>query len=60
MDRPRLGPLGKTRVELRLPPQVATMLYDCATEWHVSLSEAGARLIELGNIARTEELRPIE
>lgn len=48
MERPQLGPPGKLRVELRLPPRVAEVLYLSAQEWHVSLSEAGARLILSG------------
>ena len=48
MVRPHLGPRERMRVELRLAPQVAEMLYDSAQEWDVSLSEAGARLIQMG------------
>lgn len=60
MDRPHLGPRGRLRVELRLPPQVAEMLYDSAREWHVSLSEAGARLIELGRGRAHDEPKHID
>lgn len=48
MGRPHLGPRERLRVELRLSRQIAEMLYDSAQEWDVSLSEAGARLIQLG------------
>jgi hypothetical protein len=48
MGRPHLGPRERLRVELRLSPQIAEMLYDSAQQWDVSLSEAGARLIQLG------------
>lgn len=49
MSRPRVHPRERVRVELRLPPQIAQMLYDSARQWDVSLSEAGARLIQLGH-----------
>lgn len=49
MDRPRTKPQERIRVELRLPPQVAELLYDSAQHWHVSLSEAGSRLIQTGH-----------
>jgi hypothetical protein len=48
MGRPQLGPRERLRVELRLSPEIAEMLYDSAQQWNVSLSEAGARLIQLG------------
>lgn len=60
VKRPELGPLEKLRVELRLPPQIAEMLYDSAQEWHVSLSEAGARLIERGHAHGREESKSVE
>jgi hypothetical protein len=42
-------------VELRLSPQIAEMLYDSAQQWDVSLSEAGARLIQLGYAYNEDE-----
>lgn len=48
MRRPHLGPRDRVRVEFRLPRAVAEAAYHCAGEWDVSLSEAGARLIESG------------
>lgn len=47
-ERPHLVPRDRVRVEFRLPPAVAETAYRCAREWNVSLSEAGARLIESG------------
>ena len=46
--RPRLRPRDIVRVELRLPQRAAEVLYWCAQDWNVSLSAAGAKLIELG------------
>src|SRR5690625_312866 len=46
--RPRLRPRDIVRVELRLPQRAAEVLYWCAQDWNVSLSTAGAKLIELG------------
>lgn len=48
MNRPKLGPRDRVRVELRLPRAVAEAIYRCAREWNMSLSEAGSRLIESG------------
>lgn len=48
MDRPELGVRDRVRVEFRLPRASAEAAYRCAREWNVSLSEAGARLIDLG------------
>ncbi len=48
MERPHLVPRDRVRVEFRLPPAVAETAYRCARQWNVSLSEAGARLIESG------------
>lgn len=50
MDRPRLAGRRRIRVELRLPSGAADVLYRLADVWDVSLSDAGARLIELGCI----------
>jgi hypothetical protein len=55
MDRPQLRPVDKLRVELRLPPRVAELLYLSAREWNVSLSEAGARLILSGSTHETDQ-----
>ncbi len=46
MDRPSLGRVDRVRVELRLPPATARALYEYATGRAVSLSGAGAELIE--------------
>jgi hypothetical protein len=46
--RPELGKRERVRVELRLPQASAEALYQCARDWNLSLSEAGARLIDLG------------
>lgn len=48
MGRLHRVPRERVRVELRLAPQIAEMLYDSAREWDVSLSEAGTRLILAG------------
>lgn len=48
MARPALGVRDRVRVEFRLPRATAEAAYQCAREWNVSLSEAGARLIDLG------------
>lgn len=48
MDRPHTRVRERVRVELRLPPHVAQMIYDRAQHWDVSLSEAGSRLIQIG------------
>jgi len=48
MARPELGVRDRVRVEFRLPRASAEAAYQCAREWNVSLSEAGARLIDLG------------
>lgn len=45
--RPRLSRPDRVRVELRLPRACAESAYRCAREWDVSLSEAGARLIDM-------------
>lgn len=49
MDRPHNRVRERVRVELRLPPHVAQMIYDRAQHWDVSLSEAGSRLIRIGH-----------
>lgn len=49
MDRPPTRVRERVRVELRLPPHVAQMIYDRAQHWDVSLSEAGSRLIQIGH-----------
>lgn len=49
MDRPHNRVRQRVRVELRLQPHVAQMLYDRALHWDVSLSEAGSRLIQIGH-----------
>jgi hypothetical protein len=52
MNRPELGTRDRVRVEFRLPRATAGAVYRCARRWDVSLSEAGARLIE----SRLEQL----
>lgn len=61
MDRPELGVRDRMRVEFRLPRASAEAAYQCAREWNVSLSEAGARLIDLGyeQIARSATISEI-
>ncbi|MYV30873.1 hypothetical protein GQ649_27040 [Rhodococcus sp. DSM 6344] len=48
MDRPRLSSVERVRVELRLPPSTARALYRYAADSGVTLSQAGAKLIESG------------
>ncbi|PEG35235.1 hypothetical protein CQY20_22425 [Mycolicibacterium agri] len=52
MDRPQTRLRERIRVELRLPPHVAEMIYESAQHWDVSLSEAGSRLIQIGHDGR--------
>jgi hypothetical protein len=48
MQRPQANRPERIRVELRLQPAVADILYRWANEANVSLSEAGNQLISLG------------
>lgn len=48
MRTPSVNRRQRIRIELRLFPGVAEILYARAALWNVSLSEAGNHLIELG------------
>jgi hypothetical protein len=48
MQRPLANRPERIRVELRLQPAVATILYGWANDANISLSEAGNQLISLG------------
>ena len=52
-----MEPNERIRVEFRLPRGLAEVVYGCAGDWDVSLSEAGARLIESGYETITGQLR---
>lgn len=52
MNRPEFGSRDRVRVEFRLPRETADAVYSWSRKWNVSLSEAGARLIE----SRLEQL----
>lgn len=58
MDRPKLRPVERVRVELRLPPSTARELYRYASNTESTLSDAGAALINVGlrlSAARAEQ-----
>lgn len=60
MDRPQLGRMERLRVELRRSPRVAEVLYRSAQEWHVTLSEAGSRLIMSGSVRELDRPKDVE
>lgn len=69
--RPEIQQRKRLRVEFRLPQDHVDLVYRCARDWDVSLSDAGARLLEIagdqlrrgssvgaGAVAGREEISP--